>query len=92
MKRNATYDKAGIETLADDKPIVYRIQNRFGKDNYVGSAKRGRAHDIIAEHLGRIPGATVTIRRFDSLQEAKADEQKLINRHQPKYNRRDRSA
>ena len=86
MKRNATYDKAGIKTLADDKPIVYRILNQRGKDNYVGSAKRGRAHATITEHLGQIPGATVVIQRFDSLQEAKIAECRIIKRCQPKFN------
>ena len=91
MKPTASYDKAGIRTLADNKPIVYRIQNKNGKDLYVGVAKRGRAHAIIMEHLGEIPGATVTIRQFDSLEEARIAEQQIINRCQPKYNRRVRS-
>ena len=86
MKRNATYDKAGIETLADDKPIVYRIQTQTGKDNYVGVAKRGRASDRIAEHLGEIPGAKVKIEQHATIQDAKASEARIIKRQQPKYN------
>lgn len=88
MKKTASYDKPGIKTLADDKPIVYRIQNKNGKDLYVGAARRGRAHEAIAEHLGRIPGATVTIQGFNSIEEAKIAEQRIINRCEPKYNRK----
>ena len=88
MKKTASYDKPGIKTLADDKPIVYRIQNKNGKDLYVGAARRGRAHEAIAEHLGKIPGATVTIQRSDSMEEARIAEQKLINMYNPKYNRK----
>ena len=92
MKRTATFDKTGIETLADDKPIVYRIKKKNGKDIYVGSARRGRAHETIMEHLGVTPGATVTIQQFDSMEEAKIAEQRIINRSQPKFNRRVQSA
>ena len=92
MKRTAAFDKAGIETLADDKPIVYRIKKNSGKDIYVGAARRGRAHETIMEHLGKIPGTTVTILVFNSMEEAKIAEQRIINRDQPKFNRRDRSA
>ncbi|MEK0325628.1 MAG: hypothetical protein QQN63_07975 [Nitrosopumilus sp.] len=88
MKKTVVYNKLGISTLADNKPVVYRIQNKKGKDLYVGVAKLGRAHAIIMEHLGTIPGTTVTILQFDSLQEAKIDEARIIHRFPPKYNRK----
>lgn len=91
MKKTATYDKPNILTLADDKPIVYRIQTQTGKDNYVGVAKRGRAADRIAEHLGEIPGSIVKITQHDSLADAMVAAQRIINRCQPKYNRKGRS-
>ena len=86
MKPTASYDKAGIRTLADNKPIVYRIQTNSGKDNYVGVAKRGRVSDRIAEHLGEIPGAKVKIEQHSNIQDAKASEARIIKRQQPKYN------
>lgn len=91
MKKTAAYNKTGIAKLADDKPIVYRIQTPSGKDNYVGVAKRGRASDRIAEHLGEIPGSVVKIVQHDSLADAKAAAQRIINRCQPKYNQKGQS-
>lgn len=88
MKRTCTYDKSGISTLADNKPVVYRIQDRRGKDNFVGVAKRERV-DEIAEHLGCVPGVMIRITQYDSLADAKAAEQRIINRVKPKYNQKD---
>lgn len=85
-KKTADYNKTGIEKLADDKPIVYRIQSKSGKDNYVGVAKRGRVSDRIAEHLGEIPGDKVKIEQHANIQDAKASEARIIKRQQPKYN------
>jgi len=89
MTRTASYDKAGIRTLADNKPVVYRIQDQSGKDNYVGVARRGRV-DEIAEHLGVVPGCVVKIVQYDSLEDAMIASQRIINRSEPKYNRRNR--
>ena len=86
-KRRVDYTQAGIKKLAEDKPVVYRIQNKRGKDNYVGSARRGQVIDRISEHLGKIPGATVTIQQFNSLTDARIYEQRIINRSRPNYNR-----
>ncbi len=86
MKKTADYSKTGIEKLADDKPIVYRIQTESGKVNYVGVAKRGRVSDRIAEHLGEIPGAKVKIEQHATIQDAKASEARIIKLQQPKYN------
>ena len=85
-KKKADYNKTAVEKLADDKPVVYRIQTEGGKDNYVGVAKRGRVGERIAEHLGEIPGAKVKIEQHASIQDAKASEARIIKRQQPKYN------
>ena len=87
-KKKVDYNKTGVEKLADDKPVVYRIQTEGGKDNYVGVAKRGRVGERIAEHLGEIPGAKVKIKQHASIQDAKASEARIIKRRQPKYNDR----
>lgn len=85
-KKTADYNKIAVEKLADDKPVVYRIQTKRGSDNYVGVAKRGRVGERIAEHLGEIPGAKVKIEQHASIQDAKASEARIIKRQQPKYN------
>ena len=88
MRMTASYDKQGILTLADDKPVVYRIQDARGKDNYVGSVRVGRLVDRISEHLGEIPGAMVRIQQHESIQSAKVAEQRIINRVKPRFNRK----
>ncbi len=88
--KKADYNKTAVQKLADDKPVVYRIQTKGGKDNYVGVAKRGRVGERIAEHLDTIPGAKVKIEQHSSIQDAKASEARIIKRHQPKYNDRGR--
>ncbi len=85
-KKTAHYNKTGIEKLADDKPAVYRIQTKGGKDNYVGVAKRGRVAERIAEHLGEVPGSKVKIEQHASIRDAKASEARIIKRQQPKFN------
>ncbi len=85
-QKRADYNKTDVEKLADDKPVVYRIQTEGGKDNYVGVAKRGRVSDRIAEHLGEIPGAKVKIEQHANIQDAKASEARIVKRQQPKYN------
>ncbi len=84
--KKADYNKTAVEKLADDKPVVYRIQTEGGKDNYVGVAKRGRVGLRIAEHLGEIPGTKVKIEQHASIQDAKASEARIIKRQRPKYN------
>ena len=81
------YNQLGIEKLPDDKPVLYRIRTGGGNDNYVGVAKRGRVRDRVAEHLGEIPGATVSIEQFSSIADARAKEANVIKRQQPKYNK-----
>ena len=85
-QKTADYNKTDVEKLADDKPVVYRIQTEGGKDNYVGVAKRGRVGERVAEHLGEIPGVKVKIEQQANIQDAKAYEARIIKRKQPKYN------
>jgi hypothetical protein len=87
MAKKIDYNKSGIDQLPDDKPVLYRIQTEGGKDNYVGVAQRGRVRERVAEHLGEIPGAKVTIEQFSSIDDARSKEANVIKRGQPKYNK-----
>ncbi|MBF0185553.1 MAG: hypothetical protein HQM06_14365 [Magnetococcales bacterium] len=85
-KKKVDYNKTGISQLPDDKPAMYRIETEGGRQNYVGIAKRGRVQERVAEHLGEIPGSTVRIEQFDSINDARAKEARVIKSNQPKYN------
>ena len=87
-QKKVNFTKTGVGNLPNDKPAVYRIQTEGGKDNYVGSAQRGRVQERINEHLGKIPGAKVQVHWFNSIQDARAHEQRVINRSKPKFNKK----
>ena len=84
--KKVNYNKKGIKNLSNDKPVLYQIQTGSGKPNYIGTAKKGRVQERIAEHLGEIPGATVKIEQFTSIKDAHKTEQRTIKLNQPKYN------
>jgi len=85
-KKKISFNKSGIEILPNNKPVLYRIETETGKLNYVGVAQRGRVQDRLGEHLGNIPGATVQIEQFNSIEDARKKEVRVIKRNQPKYN------
>lgn len=85
--KNVNYNKSNINNLPDDKLVLYRIKTESGKENYVGVAQRGRVRERITEHLDEIPGSTVSIEQFSSIDDARAKEANVINRTQPKYNK-----
>ena len=87
-QKKVDYTKTDVGRLPDDKPVVYRIQTEGGKDNYVGSAQRGRVQERISEHFDKIPGAKVQVQQFNSIQDARAHEQRVINRSKPKFNKK----
>lgn len=70
-KKSANYNKGDVQNLSNEMPVVYRIQTEGGKDNYVGSAQRGRASERIGEHIGKVPGARVKIEQHNSIDAAK---------------------
>lgn len=80
------YNSRGISELPKDKPVLYEILTEGGKLNYVGVAKRGRAQERIQEHIGEIPGASVSVKQFSSIAEARKREANLIKQEKPKYN------
>jgi excinuclease UvrABC nuclease subunit len=86
--KKSKYNKTDLKNLPNNKPVLYRIETGGGNLNYVGTAKRGRVQDRIEEHIGEIPGATVRVEQFDSINEARKKETRVIKRSKPKYNER----
>jgi excinuclease UvrABC nuclease subunit len=91
-KKSADLKPEAIETLAQDKPVVYRVLNRRGENIYTGSAKRGQVADRIKDHLPLgshpIPGAVkVEIEQHSSIREAEVSEPRIISRAKPRYNK-----
>lgn len=90
MAKKRKFNKTGIESLPDDKPVLYRIKTESGNLNYTGIEQRGRVQERLQEHLGNIPGATVEIEQFSSIDDAREKEKNVIRRNQPKYNKQDK--
>ncbi len=80
------YSNKGISDLPNDKPVLYKIQTEASNINYVGVAQRGRVQERIKEHIGQIPGSSVSVKQFSSIAEARKEETKVIKQEQPKYN------
>lgn len=92
-KKTADFKPEGIDSLAQDKPAVYKILDKNNKNIYTGSAKRGRVAERIREHLPRGPdpipgGIRVKIEQKSSIEEARKSESMIISRTKPKYNKR----
>jgi hypothetical protein len=84
--RKVKYNQTEIGQLPNDKPVLYCIETKGGNLNYAGIAHRGLVRDRITEHLGTIPGATIRIEQFKSINEAREKEARVIKLNQPKYN------
>lgn len=87
MPKKTKYNPSSIDKLPNDKPVLYTIKTKAGNSNYVGTAQRGRVTDRIKEHIGEIPGATVSIEPFSSIDDARKKEKNVIKRNNPKYNK-----
>lgn len=87
MAKKVNYNKTEIQSLPNDKPVVYRIKTESGNTNYVGIAQRGRVQGRVAEHIGEIPGASVSVKQFSSIADARKNEANILNRNKPKYNK-----
>ena len=85
--KKVKYTKQSISQIPNDKPVLYRIVTETGRPNYIGVAQRGWVHEIISEHLGKIPGATVIIEQFDDIKDAMKKEINVIKRAKAKYKR-----
>ena len=91
-KQTSGFNKSGIDSLAQDKPVVYKILNAAGDNVYTGIAKRGRVADRLKEHLpgakDAIPGGKkVRIEQKPSIDEARKSEARIIKRSKPKHNK-----
>lgn len=92
-KKSGSFDKKGIEELAKDKPVVYKIEDDKGNNLYTGVAKRGRVEERIKEHLpgGIDPvrgGAKVRIQQKPSIADAEKAEARIIKKQQPPQNKK----
>lgn len=89
--KTVPFTDAGIGSLPNDKPVVYKVITQGGRNNYTGTAQRGRVQERLQEHLpgGKdpIPGAKVQIEQMPSIADARAREGRIIKRSQPPYNR-----
>lgn len=90
-KRTVKMNNEGIESLPQDKPVVYKILNNQGENIYTGVAKRGNVHDRLQDHLtgsqDAITGAAkVQIEQMPTIDDAKRKERNIISRTKPKYN------
>ena len=90
----AMYDKS-IETVPEDKPVVYKIFDAEGTLIYAGCAdSKSVVHQLKAHlPLGSHPiegGDKILINQFPRIQEAKHFEQMIVKYNRPKFNRTDR--
>lgn len=81
----ANFNKKHIESTDNDNPVVYTLK-KGGEVVYVGTAKRGRVQDRLAEHLGVISATEFSTRSYDSISEAREAEERKIKREKPKHN------
>ena len=91
-KKSGSFDKKGIEGLAKDKPVVYKIEDNKGKNLYTGVAKRGRVEARIKEHLPGAAdpvrgGAKVKIQQKSSIDKAEKSEARIIKSEKPPQNK-----
>lgn len=92
-KKSGSFDKDGIEGLAKDKPVVYKIEDAKGENIYTGVAKKGRVEERIKEHL---PGAKdpvrggkkVVIQQKPSIADALKSEERIIKNQKPSRNKK----
>ena len=94
-RKSSNFSKEGIESLAKNKPVVYKIFSSKGKNIYTGVAKRGRVEQRLKEHLpgGSAPvrgGVKLQIQQKPSIDDAKKSEKIIIKRDKPRFNKQDK--
>lgn len=62
-KKTGKFDGKGIEGLAKDKPVVYKIEDSRGKNLYTGIAKRGASSSASKSTCPRGPIQYAEVRR-----------------------------
>jgi len=86
------FTKKNIENIPKNKPVIYKIKNSKGTNIYTGNAKYGRVIDRLKEHLSEGPdpikGAKYfQIKQTNSIKNAQEEEQRIIKREKPKFNK-----
>lgn len=92
-KKSSKFSKEGIESLANNKPVVYKILGQKDKNLYTGVAKRGQVEDRLKDHLpgGQDPvrgGKKVVIMQKTSIDDAFKSEAQIIKKTQPPQNKK----
>ncbi len=90
-KKTVRLNTDGIESLPNDKPVVYKIKNSAGDNIYTGVAKKGNVQSRLEDHMpghpDAIPGAAkVQIDQQPTIDVAKQKEANIISHSKPKYN------
>ncbi len=91
-RKSGKFNRDGIDSLANDKSVVYKILNARGENINTGLASRYRVGDRMKYHLrggkDSIPGAKrVVIDQKPSIAEARLSEARIIKRSQPRHNK-----
>lgn len=91
-KKTAIFNEDGIESLAKDKPVVYKIEDKNGNNIYTGVAKRGRVEQRLKEHLPGGPnpirgGKKVKIIQKSNIADAQKTENRIIKQQKPSQNK-----
>jgi len=86
------FKKENLDSIPTYKPVLYEIHNSHGTNIYTGTAKRGRVKERLKEHLtqGSDPvkgGKLFRIKQMDSIKNAQKEEQRIIKREKPKFNK-----
>ena len=92
-KKSGKFDRDGIDDLAQNKPVVYKLLNAKGVNVYTGSSKKGQVGERLEDHLpggqDPIPGVKrVQIEQHDSIKDARDSESRIIRRSKPKHNKK----
>jgi hypothetical protein len=92
-KKTVRMNTPRIESLPNDRPVVYKLKSRDGENIYTGVAGKGNVHDRLKDHLpghkDAIPGAfKVQIDQQSSIGDAEKKETHIISRSKPAYNQR----
>lgn len=92
-KKKADFSAEGIDSLAKNKPAVYKIFNKKGENIYTGVAKRGRVGDRLKEHLSGGPdpirgGVKVEVIQKENIAKAEKSEARIIKRANPSQNKK----
>ncbi|MCH7690699.1 MAG: GIY-YIG nuclease family protein [candidate division Zixibacteria bacterium] len=92
-RKSSEFSKEGIESLSNNKPVVYKILDQKDKNLYIGVAKRGRVEDRLKDHLpsGKDPihgGKKVVIIQKTSIADAVKSETIIIKKTRPPQNKK----